>query len=580
MPAPSGVYGFATVLSPKVEYPVPSHYQSLSIATGPGYSTLRYRLGRSLTVAGGATTGQPVLERSPIVYPEMYDYRTHCHVMGTTQSGKSKFVEACCREHIESGNGFAVLDWHGTLYENLVDYLAYRQPDQQIILVNPSSGTSVVPWNPFRFEGGDPSAHASRLVILLAKLWGMENTNDTPNFRRIAQMLFTWLAVSGEPIQHAATLLEYGNRSIRNHALGVLNDQPRARQELQRLQLISAKEPTISALKEWEWNVGSTWNRLGKLLDSRALVRMMGLAGKPTLDIDAAVENNAILLVNLAGSGELDSESAATFAALLLGEFQRAALTHAGEEQPYFLYLDEFQNYFTSDAARLLDQTAKAGMRITLIHHHMGQFAGNEPLKAAIEMNAQIKAVFAGLPPDQAARYAQELFMGELNQEWVIRERTKFVTQHRREAYESWDEHNSFSEGEFSSSSTEGVTVHHGDRDVPELIELPDSPDTWGRDEKLGQLAERLMRLPAGCCYLKTPDGTEYHEVPFIDTYSQEPADKVEYQHTANTLAIPSAEADRIIKQQAESFLKRSLTDAGRTKTRPAKRPARLHAQE
>jgi hypothetical protein len=34
MPAPNGVYGFATVLSPKVEYPHPAQYPVLTIATG------------------------------------------------------------------------------------------------------------------------------------------------------------------------------------------------------------------------------------------------------------------------------------------------------------------------------------------------------------------------------------------------------------------------------------------------------------------------------------------------------------------------------------------------------------------
>jgi len=114
---------------------------------------------------------------------------------------------------------------------------------------------------------------------------------------------------------------------------------------------------------------------------------------------------------------------------------------------------------------------------------------------------------------------------------------------------------------------------------VPELIEVEDSPDTWGRDEKLGQLTERLMTLSAGCCYLKTPDGTEYHEVPYIRTYSQNPDTVLEYLQAANTLAIPPDEADRIIRQQEGSFLERSRTDAGRIDKR-TKRPARLHPQE
>jgi hypothetical protein len=514
------------------------------------------------------------------MYPDMYDYRTDCQIMAKSRSGKSKLVEACVRKHIERGNGPTVFDGHGPLYHDLVSYLAYRQPDRKIVLIDPSAGESVVPWNPFRFQEGDPTARASDLTMLLAKLWGMENTDEMPNFERIAQMLFTWLAVSGEPIQHAAPLLEYGNRSMRNRALEVLNDQPQARQEIEELQLISAKQPTDSALREWKWNVGSTRNRLRRITNSRALVRMMGVQGKPQLDINKAIEDKAIILVNLAPSPEFDARASATFAALLLHEFQRVALAHAREERPYFLYLDECQNYLTSAAGEMLDQTLKTGLRLTLIHQHMGQFHGNEPLKAAIAMNAGIKFIFNLPDPVEASRYAQELFMPELNAEKIRRERTRFITEHELEEYETYDETFSVTDYGAVQSSTQGGAVRRGSRYAPRLVEISENPDVWARDEKLGQLSERLMDLEPGCCYLKTPEGTFYHEVPYVRRYWTSSDTDLQFMHTANTLAIPPAEADRIIKKQEESFLKRSLTDAGRTKNRPAKRPARLHTQE
>jgi hypothetical protein len=519
----------------------------------------------------------------------MYGYRTHAHVMGTTQAGKSKLVEACCRAHIESGFGFTVLDWHGTLYRDLTEYLAYRDPRQKVVLLNPSSGStgSTVPWNPFHFSGGDPAAFASHLVSLLAKVWGMENTNDMPNFRRIAQMLFTYVAVSGEPIQTAAMLLEYQNHGARQKALSILQDQPRARMEMEKLQIISAKDPTVSSLKEWEWNVGSTLNRLGKLLDSRALVRMFGVPSETSLDIDKAIDEKAIILVNLSASDDFDPDSAATLAALLLSEFQRVALLHAEEERPYFLYLDECQNYLTSDAARMLDQTAKAGLRLTLIHHHMGQF-DDKKLIAALDMNAGIRFIFRMDDPLQATECAQELFMSELNQEWTRRERTRFVTDYDHEQFDTRDEHDSYSDGstvyeEGASSNysfSYGTTTHHVDRYVPRLKEISDNPEVWSRDEKLGQLAYRLMSLQSGCCYVKTPDGTCYHEVPYVLRHWTSSDTVLRFMKTANQLSLPADDADQIIRQQEQAFLERSRPDASLTKKRATKRPARLHPQE
>ena len=104
-------------------------------------------------------------------------------------------------------------------------------------------------------------------------------------------------------------------------------------------------------------------------------------------------------------------------------------------------------------------------------------------------------------------------------------------------------------------------------RVIPYTYEEGDLPELWPRDERLGQLAERLMTLPTGCCYLKTPDGTEYHEVPYVPRYLQNPDTVLEYLQTANTLAIPPDEADRIIQQQEASFLERSRTDASPSKS-------------
>jgi hypothetical protein len=307
----------------------------------------------------------------------------------------------------------------------------------------------------------------------------------------------------------------------------------------------------------------------------------------PGLDIDQVIEENAIVLVNLSPA-KIDPEAGRTFAALLLAEFIQTALMNAGNERRYFVYCDECQNYLTRDAARLLDQSIKSGLRLTFVHHHIGQFE-DPRLIASLETNAKLRFLFSGLPVSEAERYAKELFLGELNREKIRRERTRFITEHVLESYETSDEHTSWSDGsttyEDSASSnfstTYGSSTRSGDRYAPRLREIPDTPEVWSRDEKLGQLSERLTSLSPGECWVNTPTGALFHEVPYVEQYFTKPARVVDYLKKANTLAIPVYEADQRIRQQEAAFLERSKPDApSPVKARAKKRPARLHAQE
>ena len=74
----------------------------------------------------------------------------------------------------------------------------------------------------------------------------------------------------------------------------------------------------------------------------------MGLAGH-SINLSQIIEEGSFLLVNLAPSDYLSHENAAVFGALLVNEFfrMRHAPPHTkhGDPLPYYLYLDEFQNF-------------------------------------------------------------------------------------------------------------------------------------------------------------------------------------------------------------------------------------------
>jgi hypothetical protein len=513
--------------------------------------------------------------------PEHFGLSTNCTVTGTSQSGKSKFSEHCIRRHIlNSGTGVCVIDWHGTLYESLVGFLAYVRPKRPVYLIDPSSSEYVVPYKPFALPvGRERSSHVNRLVSKIVKPWGETSTNELPTYERIAKMIFTFMATTGEPLQHAAKLLEFPKRELREYAIAQIEDNY-ARQQWKTLQY-------VHALREWNSYVLSTENRLGRFLSSKSVIRFMGIP-RPAVSIADCIRENAIVLVNLAPSDYLDEESAKVFAALLLSDFLDAAQENAKHPRKYFLYLDECQNYLTNDAAKILDQTLKGGLRVTLIHHHMGQFFDKPHLRQSLRINARIQVVFGGLPAEEAKPVAEDLFFAEANQRWCKEERYRYVTEYDRVPYEiettSWGDNSGSSSGHTGENDTDNESSGYsfssstatGTRLEPRLVKERDGQEDWNREEKIAQLAERLTALNQGECYIKMPRDTIRFTVPWLTDYARLLNSRrvLEYKHTllSRSNAIPSHEADLIIQEAEARFLGKGKDYASIGKSRPIKK--------
>ena len=513
--------------------------------------------------------------------PKQFGLSTHCVCNGTSQFGKSKYCEYCIRKQIVAGNGVCLLDWHGTTYHSLVGFLAYREPDDRpIVLIDPSASDFIVPYNPFALPlDREPSVHVNALVAKLVRPWGETSTNELPNYERIGKMLFGFMTATGEPIHHAAKLLQFPKRELREYAISQINDDY-LKQQWKTMQY-------IHTLKDWNGHVGSTENRLGRFLVSKSVIRFMGLPGS-SISIADCIRSGAIVLVNLARSKHLDKESAKVFATILLSDLLDAALENAQYPKKYFLYLDECQNYLTQDAANILDETLKSGLRVTFIHHHPAQFFDKPHLQQSLGINARIKTVFGGFKPEEAKGYAEELFFQEANKRWLKEERYSYHTEYDEVGYEITSYGQGDSSGSSSGHTGETDTDHESSglstswstssstRFVPRPVRERDGQEDWNREEKIAQLAERLLSLKRGECYIKTPSETIRFTVPWLTDYARllNSERVLEYKESllAKANAIPAHEADKIIQEAEARFLEKGRAYASVGKSRPVKK--------
>ena len=329
------------------------------------------------------------------------------------------------------------------------------------------------------------------------------------------------------------------------------------------------------------------------------------------------MDEGKVLLVNLAPSDHLSHENARVFGALLVNEFFEHALrrqrdSRGNDPKPYYLYVDEFQNFVSLDLTEMLDQVRKFGLFLIMAHQRFGQL--DENLIDAVLTNCGIKAVFGGLPVESARIMAQEMFIRELDPKKIKAAiyQTKFWPKYRRdkvystastsssgsssgessgqgygysttsgEFYQPNDwfsstpsgtsntsGHSSFSFSGSGQSTSESFSDMEGVADIPIFFPVPfkelSSIEHYTIDEQLWELTAALKEQFERHCFIKIrQQPTQPMLVPFVKSfYTTEKnldwyKNKLLGEHDART----PAEIDLLIEEREQALLKAATSE-------------------
>lgn len=488
----------------------------------------------------------------------------HLHVIGSTGSGKSKFLEHLIRQDIRSGKGLCLIDPHGTLYRDVLTWCALRRESRPIVLLDPSAGDRIVGFNPFvgTSEDDDVAVQVERRIDATVRAWGVENTDSTPTLERWLRCLYHTLFEAGITLAESDYLVSFSDGAVRHYLTRKIETA-----------LIRKEWDELAALrgaKEFRDEMLSTKNRLMRLLASKPVLRFLALS-EPRVDFEQLLESGGILLVNLKESRHLSGMNQRLLGAWLVNEVFETALRRSEKRpRPFYLYLDEFQKFVSHDIADMLAETRKFGLHAILAHQTLAQVREeSEKLYAAVMGIARSKAVFGGLARADAQAMADEIFPGQVDYNEVKRilYSTQFWPEYRRDEVRTKTQARSSASGSGSATSsiaaggmtsvplgTEGlffgpdmqVAAHHDSSgmvtassysemsgsmdgesvaDIPILYPVPRQVVT---DEKLFTLEEQLRKLADNLklqftrhCFFKSMSG-ETHPllVPKVPSYS------------------------------------------------------------
>lgn len=321
----------------------------------------------------------------------------HMYAIGKTGSGKSTLLQTLALQDIKAGRGCAVIDPHGDLAEKLMQQIPESRRDN-VIYLDAADPEQPYGYNPLRKIHPDKIPLAvSGLMEACKKLFGEK----------------AW----GPRMEHVFrcalfALMEYGDATLPD-ILRLLTDTAFRGKVLKKVSNPQVKEfwqkefPKYSYIYQRE-AVAPIQSKVGAFLADPRLYRM--LTNPPVdLHIRKLMDERKILIVNLS-KGRLGEDSANLLGALLISTISLAAFTRAdipeSERQPFFLYIDEFQNFTTLSVVNMVSELRKFRVALFLAHQHLHQL---EPdVRHAVLANVGTLISFR-LGPEDAPIMAREL---------------------------------------------------------------------------------------------------------------------------------------------------------------------------
>lgn len=291
------------------------------------------------------------------------DRGRHLYIIGQTGTGKSGMLELLTISDIYSPYGFAVIDPHGDYAQAILRRIpAERAAD--VVYFNPADTDFPMGFNPLEVYDPKLKTHTcSELIGVIKRIfehsWG-------PRLEYILR--YSILALLDYP---DATMLDITRilteKKFRNDVLKHVID-PVVR-NFWTIEFASWNEKFMTEA------VAPILNKVGAFTANPLIRNIIGQP-KSSFNVRQIMDERKILIVNLS-RGLVGEDNAALLGALLVTKVQMAAMSRAdipGEQRtPFYLYVDEFQNFATDSFATILSEARKYGLNLTVANQYTAQ---------------------------------------------------------------------------------------------------------------------------------------------------------------------------------------------------------------
>ena len=294
------------------------------------------------------------------------DRSRHVYIIGQTGAGKTGTLELFALSDILHGHGYTIIDPHGDFAVNNMRFIPGSRL-KDVIYFNPADTAYPLGFNQLEVTNPNQKTNISSEVIgvlkrMFGESWG-------PRLEYILR--YTILALLDRP---STTMLDITR---------MLTDK-KFRQET-----LDYCQDTV-VLNFWKvefasWNdkfvaeaISPVLNKVGAFTANPIIRNIIGQP-KSTFNIRQIMDEGKILIVNLS-KGLIGEDNAAILGAFMVTKIQLAAMSRSDiprieDRRPFYLYVDEFQNFATDSFATILSEARKYGLNLTVANQYISQMS-------------------------------------------------------------------------------------------------------------------------------------------------------------------------------------------------------------
>lgn len=296
----------------------------------------------------------------------------HIYCIGKTGTGKSSLLLNMAISDIRQGYGVGVIDPHGDLSTQLLDFIP-KERIKDVIYFNPGDVEYPIGFNPLSNVSEEDRYMVTASIVTALKM--LFNESWGPRLEHILR--FSILTLLSFP---HATLLDIQP---------LLTDY-----EFRKKVLLSVTDSTVLDFWFKEFQpltpqlkgefISPIINKLG-LFSTHPLLRNIVGQYKTAFSVLDIMNSKKVFIANLA-KGHLGEAGTQFLGSLLVSQFQIASLQriHIPIENrvPFYLYVDEMHSFVTLSFADILSESRKFGLGLFLTHQFIDQL--KEELRKAI----------------------------------------------------------------------------------------------------------------------------------------------------------------------------------------------------
>jgi len=345
------------------------------------------------------------------------DRSRHVYLIGQTGSGKTTVIYHMAKDDIAKDRGLCVIDPHGDLAEDLLNIVSDERADN-LIYFNPFDirhpvGINLLELTPNLDEDDlelEKELVCESIVSIFRRVFFKDEKTDAHRIEYILRnTIYTAFVVKNCTIFTVYDLLNDAN--FRKSAIKNLTDE----------NLINFWKNEFGKAGDFQHvkMVGGVTSKIGRFLFSPIAKRILEQP-QSTINFDDIMDNQKILICNLS-EGRLGEDTSQLLGATIIAKIQQATVRRARQEytkrKPFYLFVDEFQNFATSSFTKLLSGGRKFGLRITIAEQSTAQQSDRNIVNVILANTGTVICFRTASPVDEnlmLAQLAPAVSMGDI----------------------------------------------------------------------------------------------------------------------------------------------------------------------